>query len=64
MAVGPTPQARGEVAPVWLGLEIRAGLSDGPADWEVKSDLALLKQLELVETHGHGRGAFWRIVTR
>ncbi len=33
-----------------------------PAEWEVKEDLALLKQLELVETRGHGRGAYWRLV--
>jgi len=42
--------------------DVRAVLQGNPAEWEVKEDLALLKQLELVETRGHGRGAFWRLV--
>jgi ATP-dependent DNA helicase RecG len=41
--------------------EIRAGLDAVPAEWEIKVDLALLKQLELVETWGRGRGAHWRL---
>lgn len=43
--------------------EILAGLGGGTADWEVKADLALLKQLELVDSQGHGRGAYWTLVT-
>jgi ATP-dependent DNA helicase RecG len=42
--------------------DVRAALQGDPAEWEVKEDLALLKQLQLVETRGHGRGAFWRLV--
>ncbi|MFY9821290.1 MAG: ATP-binding protein [Thermoanaerobaculia bacterium] len=41
--------------------EIRAGLDGSPADWEVKDDLALLKQLELVRSRGHGRGSSWSL---
>ena len=44
------------------GLALRQMLGRlGPevADWELKADLALLKQLELVETTGRGRGAYW-----
>ncbi len=41
--------------------EIRAGLEGTPAEWEVKDDLALLKQLELVRSRGHGRGASWSL---
>lgn len=41
--------------------EIRACLSDDSTEWEVKSDLALLKQLELAITSGRGRGASWKI---
>ncbi len=43
--------------------EILAALGDGIQDWEVKADLALLKQLELVDPQGHGRGAYWVLVT-
>lgn len=43
---------------------IRASLSGSPAEWEVKDDLALLKQLELVQTRGHGRGAYWSLVRK
>lgn len=42
--------------------EIRAGLPGRPADWEVKNDLSLLRQLGLVESIGHGRGAYWRLL--
>ena len=35
-------------------------LGPGVADWELKADLALLKQLELVDPTGRGRGAYWR----
>lgn len=41
--------------------EIRAALEDGAAEWEVKEELALLKQLELIKTRGHGRGAYWAL---
>jgi ATP-dependent DNA helicase RecG len=41
---------------------IRSGLEGAPAEWEVKEDLALLKQLELVRSRGHGRGAYWTLV--
>lgn len=39
--------------------EIRAGLTAELPEWKVKEDLALLKQLELVRSGGHGRGAYW-----
>lgn len=42
--------------------DIRTAMHEQPAEWEIKDDLALLKQLELVETRGHGRGAYWRLV--
>jgi ATP-dependent DNA helicase RecG len=41
--------------------EIRERLAGSPLDWEVKGDLALLKQLELVRSGGHGRGAHWSL---
>ena len=34
-------------------------LGPGVADWELKADLAFMKQLELVEPTGRGRGAYW-----
>lgn len=34
------------------------------AEWELKQDLATLKGLGLVDTHGHGRGAYWEIRPR
>ncbi len=43
---------------------IRSGLEGTPAEWEVKEDLALLKQLELVRSRGHGRGAYWTLVNQ
>lgn len=43
---------------------IRAELGTGPAEWEVKNDLAVLKELELIETRGYGRGAHWRLVSQ
>jgi len=50
-------------SPAGLALrDIRAGLGEAPAEWEVKDDLALLKRLELVETRGRGRGSFWEIL--
>ena len=39
--------------------EIRASLSGAPPEWEVKADLALLKQLELIRSQGYARGAVW-----
>ncbi len=44
--------------------EIRAALPNAPSDWEVKAALTLLKQLELVDTDGHGRGAYWFLVNQ
>jgi ATP-dependent DNA helicase RecG len=42
--------------------DILAGLENLPPEWDVKSDLTLLKQLALVDTNGHGRGAYWFLV--
>jgi len=42
--------------------EIREVLGDQVADWAVKDDLALLKGVKLVDTAGHGRGAYWYLV--
>lgn len=39
--------------------EMVAGLGGGFAEWEVKADLSFLKRLELVESFGRGRGAYW-----
>lgn len=39
--------------------EMLGRLGPGVADWELKADLALLKQLELVDPKGRGRGAYW-----
>jgi ATP-dependent DNA helicase RecG len=39
--------------------EMVAALGGGIAEWEVKGDLAFLKRLELVDSFGHGRGAYW-----
>ena len=44
--------------------EISAALQDPPAEWELKNDLALLKQLGLIEPRGHGRGAVWILVSQ
>ena len=44
--------------------EIRAGLMGTFAEWEVKDDLALLKQLELAQSRGYGRGAYWTLVNQ
>lgn len=42
---------------------IRSALSgEKLQDWELKADLALLRQLGLVETRGHARGARWYLV--
>ena len=41
--------------------EIRAGLGTAVPEWEVKEDLSVLKHLELIESRGHGRGAYWRL---
>lgn len=40
---------------------IRSSLSPRPKDWELKEDLGLLRQLGLVTTRGHARGARWLI---
>ncbi len=39
--------------------EMLSRLGPGVADWELKADLAFMKQLELVEPTGRGRGAYW-----
>lgn len=39
--------------------EMVAALGQGVAEWEVKADLSFLKQLELVDSFGRGRGAYW-----
>ena len=47
------------------GLALRdmmTALEDLPQEWQVKEDLALLKRLGLIESRGHGRGAFWLLV--
>ena len=44
--------------------EVRAGLRIEVQEWEVKEDLAMLKQLGLVETRGHGRGAAWFFINQ
>jgi ATP-dependent DNA helicase RecG len=41
---------------------IKSALPEAVQEWEVKADLALLKQLGLVETAGHARGARWFLV--
>ncbi|OGX40479.1 MAG: AAA family ATPase [Omnitrophica WOR_2 bacterium RIFCSPHIGHO2_02_FULL_68_15] len=47
-------------APDGLALRrIVVALPERAPEWELKTDLALLKQLGLVETTGHGRGACW-----
>ena len=54
-----------EGAPEGLALrEMRALLGDGVPEWALKDDLGLLKRLGLVESRGHGRGAFWRFVAQ
>lgn len=57
----------GMVAARLQGLALREmmmALEDAPAEWEVKNDLALLKQLGLIEPRGHGRGAVWVLVNQ
>lgn len=39
--------------------EMLGRLGPSVADWELKADLAFMKQLELVESTGRGRGAYW-----
>jgi len=49
------------------GLALRhlmAALTPGAAEWEVKEDLAFLKRLELIDSAGHGRGAYWELRRR
>lgn len=50
-------------APRGLALrQILAGRAERPAEWELKSDLGLLRQLGLVATVGRARGARWMLV--
>ncbi len=44
--------------------DIRIGLEGSPAEWEVKDDLAQLKQLGLAQSRGHGRGARWSLINQ
>lgn len=44
--------------------DVRGALGGGAAEWEVKDDLAFLRQLELIVSRGHGRGAFWFLVNQ
>lgn len=44
--------------------EVRSELGMVVPEWEVKEDLALLKRLGLVETAGHGRGAYWFLINQ
>lgn len=39
--------------------DMKAQLKANSAHWEIKEDLALLKGLQLVNTAGRGRGAYW-----
>jgi ATP-dependent DNA helicase RecG len=39
--------------------DIRKGLGEGIAEWEIKNDLAALKHLGLVRVSGHARWARW-----
>ncbi len=41
--------------------EMLAGLGAGVAEWELKTDLSFLKRLELVDSFGRGRGAYWAL---
>jgi ATP-dependent DNA helicase RecG len=42
--------------------EMSAWLEAPPAEWKLKKDLALLRQLGLIAPRGHGRGAVWVLV--
>jgi ATP-dependent DNA helicase RecG len=42
--------------------QIRKNLGTRTAEWEVKGDLNLLRQLGLIQTTGHARGARWSLV--
>ena len=54
-----------EANPAGVALrEVRSGLGDDVPEWEVKEDLALLKRLGLVDTKGHGRGAYWFLLNQ
>ncbi|MEX2016509.1 MAG: ATP-binding protein, partial [Candidatus Hydrogenedentales bacterium] len=49
-------------APRGLALRLVRARLDPPArEWEIKDDLALLRQLGLIQTKGHARGARWLI---
>ena len=49
-------------APRGLALRVIRVRLDPPArEWEVKEDLALLRQLGLIEPRGYARGARWLI---
>lgn len=39
--------------------DIRIGLGEGVPEWEVKNDLARLKELGLIRLEGRGRGSRW-----
>ena len=41
--------------------EMLVGLGGEVAEWELKADLAFLKRLDLVDSFGRGRGAYWAL---
>ena len=52
-------------SPSGLALSVLRSRIDPPVrTWELKDDLALLRQLGLVETRGHARGARWSLPKR
>ena len=51
VAVEPLPLAR-----------VLAALRDPPSDRTIRNELVRLRELGLVEAHGHGRGATWRMI--
>jgi len=54
-----------EASPAGVALrEVRFRLGETVPEWEVKEDLALLKRLNLVDTQGHGRGAYWFLLNQ
>lgn len=41
--------------------ELKARLGDRVEEWQLKNELAFLKSLDLIELHGRGRGASWKL---
>ena len=42
--------------------EVGSELGMGVPEWEIKENLALFKRLGLVQTAGHGHGAYWFLI--